>query len=71
MPALWSYARDLTRPEGSHTVDFDHIKRHRCATHERINPARIVPTGTDLPLGTLRRGVLLRSTRDRPILWPY
>jgi glutathionyl-hydroquinone reductase len=26
-------------------ADFDHIKRHYCATHDRINPTRIVPKG--------------------------
>ena len=30
------------------TVDFDHIKRHYYATHEGINPTRIVPRGPDL-----------------------
>lgn len=49
MPVLWAYARDLFQTPGfGDTVDFDHIKRHYYATHERINPTRIVPLGPDL-----------------------
>jgi glutathionyl-hydroquinone reductase len=45
-PALWGYARDLyQRPAFSETTNFDHIKRHYYATHERLNPNRIVPKG--------------------------
>jgi putative glutathione S-transferase len=48
MPALWAYARDLFQTPGfGDTVDFDHIKRHYYATHEQINPTRIVPLGPD------------------------
>jgi putative glutathione S-transferase len=47
-PVLWAYARDLfQRPGIGETVDFDHIKRHYYATHEAINPTRIVPKGPD------------------------
>jgi putative glutathione S-transferase len=46
---LWAYARDLFQTPGfGDTVDFDHIKRHYYATHEQINPSRIVPLGPDL-----------------------
>jgi putative glutathione S-transferase len=49
MPVLWAYARDLFQTPGfGETVDFDHIKRHYYATHEAINPTRIVPRGPDL-----------------------
>jgi putative glutathione S-transferase len=49
MPVLWAYARDLFQTPGiGDTVDFDHIKRHYYATHEQINPTRIVPLGPDL-----------------------
>jgi putative glutathione S-transferase len=49
LPVLWAYARDLFQTPGfGDTVDFDHIKRHYYATHERINPSRIVPLGPDL-----------------------
>jgi putative glutathione S-transferase len=48
-PNLWAYARDLYQiPAFGETTDFDHIKRHYYATHERINPTRIVPLGPDL-----------------------
>lgn len=48
-PVLWAYARDLFgQPGFGDTVDIDHIKRHYYATHERINPTRIVPKGPDL-----------------------
>jgi putative glutathione S-transferase len=49
MPVLWAYARDLFQTPGiGDTVDFDHIKRHYYATHEQINPTRIVPLGPEL-----------------------
>jgi len=48
-PNLWGYTRDLyNRPGFGDTVDFDHIKRHYYATHDNINPTRIVPKGPDL-----------------------
>ncbi len=48
-PNLWGYTRDLySRPGFGDTVDFDHIKRHYYATHDNINPTRIVPKGPDL-----------------------
>ena len=47
-PVLWAYARDVFQQPGfGDTVDFDHIKRHYYATHEQINPTRIVPRGPD------------------------
>src|SRR6476469_378794 len=46
MPVLWAYARDLFQTPGfGDTADFDHIKRHYYATHDVINPSRIVPKG--------------------------
>ena len=46
---LWAYARDVfALPGFGETVDFDHIKRHYYATHEMINPTRIVPKGPEL-----------------------
>jgi glutathionyl-hydroquinone reductase len=49
LPVLWAYARDLFQTPGfGETVDFDHIKRHYYATHDAINPTRIVPKGPDL-----------------------
>lgn len=47
-PVLWAYARDLFQTPGfGDTVDFDQIKRHYYATHEHLNPSRIVPKGPD------------------------
>ena len=45
-PNLWGYARDLyQRPAFGETTNFDHIKRHYYATHDKLNPSRIVPKG--------------------------
>jgi glutathionyl-hydroquinone reductase len=45
-PHLSGYLRDLYQTPGvAETVNFDHIKRHYYATHEDINPTRIVPIG--------------------------
>jgi len=50
-PNLWGYLRDLYQIPGvAETVDFDHIKRHYYATHDDINPTRIVPIGPLLDL---------------------
>jgi putative glutathione S-transferase len=46
---LWPYTRDLFATPGfGSTTNVDHIKRHYYATHDRINPTRIVPKGPDL-----------------------
>jgi len=43
---LSGYLRDLYQVRGvAATVNFDHIKRHYYATHDEINPTRIVPIG--------------------------
>lgn len=45
-PALSGYLRDLYQQPGvAETVNLDHIKRHYYATHDDINPTRIVPIG--------------------------
>ncbi len=45
-PNLWAYARDLYQHPGiAETVDFDHITHHYHASHDTINPHRIVPIG--------------------------
>ena len=50
-PNLWGYLRDLYQtPKVAETVNFDHIKRHYYATHDDINPTRIVPIGPLLDL---------------------
>ena len=46
LPVLWAYARALFQTPGiGDTVNFDQIKRHYYATHDAINPTRIVPKG--------------------------
>ena len=48
-PNLWAYARELYQHPGiAGTVDFDHITHHYHASHESINPHRIVPIGPDI-----------------------
>jgi len=45
-PALSGYLRDLYQQPGvAETVNLGHIKRHYYATHDDINPTRIVPLG--------------------------
>jgi len=52
-PNLWGYLRDLYQIEGvAETVNLDHIKRHYYATHDDINPTRIVPIGPALDFST-------------------
>ncbi len=60
-PNLYGYLRDLYQIDGiAETVDFDQIKRHYYATHDDINPTRIVPIGPimdlDAPHGRERLG---------------
>jgi len=46
---LWGYIRDLYQhPKIPATVNFEHIKKHYYASHETINPTRIVPVGPEL-----------------------
>lgn len=48
-PNLSNYLRDLyQRPGIAETVNMDHIKAHYYASHETINPTRIVPIGPEL-----------------------
>lgn len=45
-PNLWNYVKDIYQYEGiAQTCNFDHIKRHYYASHDTINPTRIVPLG--------------------------
>ncbi|MGI9520416.1 MAG: glutathione S-transferase family protein [Hyphomicrobiaceae bacterium] len=47
--ALWGYTRELyQRPGVADTVNFDHIRHHYYASHETLNPSRIVPIGPRL-----------------------
>jgi putative glutathione S-transferase len=48
-PNLWRYLRDLyNKPGIAATVDMDHIKKHYYASHDMINPTRIVPVGPEI-----------------------
>lgn len=48
-PNLSGYVRDLYQEPGiAQTVNMTHIKNHYYASHETINPSRIVPTGPEL-----------------------
>jgi putative glutathione S-transferase len=50
-PSLQGYLCDLYQHPGvADTVNLEHIKRHYYATHEDINPTRIVPLGPLLDL---------------------
>jgi putative glutathione S-transferase len=45
-PNLWNYMLELFQQPGiAATVRMDHIKSHYYASHETINPTRIVPAG--------------------------
>ena len=45
-PALWGFTRELYQWPGiAGTVDMAHIKNHYHASHETVNPHRIVPVG--------------------------
>lgn len=45
-PSLSNYVRELYQYPGvAQTVDMDYIKAHYYASHESINPTRIVPVG--------------------------
>lgn len=48
-PALSNYVRDIYQMPGiAETINFEHIKNHYYASHETINPHRIIPVGPDL-----------------------
>jgi putative glutathione S-transferase len=48
-PNIWGYVRELFQMPGvAQTVSLDHIKRHYYASHESINPTRIVPVGPEI-----------------------
>ncbi len=48
-PNLWNYTRELYQwPGVAETCNLDHIKRHYYASHETVNPTRIVPKGPDI-----------------------
>lgn len=45
-PNLWGHTRELYQMPGiAETVNLDHIRTHYYASHESVNPTRIVPAG--------------------------
>lgn len=52
-PNLSGYVRDLYQQPGiANTVNMAHIKQHYYASHESINPTRIVPVGPEIDFST-------------------
>ncbi len=48
-PNLSGYVRDLYQQHGvAATVNMEHIKNHYYASHETLNPSRVVPIGPEL-----------------------
>jgi putative glutathione S-transferase len=48
-PNLSNYLRDLYQKPGiADTVNMEHIKNHYYASHETINPSRVVPNGPNI-----------------------
>lgn len=48
-PNLSGYLLDLYQQPGvSDTVNMEHIKKHYYASHETVNPSRVVPVGPDI-----------------------
>lgn len=53
-PNVWGYLRDLYQVPGiADTVAMDYIKAHYYASHETINPTRIIPSGPLLDFNTV------------------
>ena len=45
-PNLWTYTREIYQMPGvAETVNLDHIRNHYYASHETVNPTRIVAVG--------------------------
>jgi len=52
-PNVWAYLRDLYQVPGiADTVAMDYIKAHYYASHETINPTRIIPSGPLIEFNT-------------------
>ncbi|MGI9512989.1 MAG: glutathione S-transferase family protein [Anderseniella sp.] len=48
-PNLWAYTREIYQMPGvAETVDLGHIRNHYYASHETVNPTRIVAVGPEL-----------------------
>ena len=52
-PNLWNYTKDIYQMPGiTETLNLDHTKKHYYASHETLNPTRIVPVGPDIDYST-------------------
>nr|WP_321526185.1 glutathione S-transferase family protein [uncultured Cohaesibacter sp.] len=61
-PNLSNYLRDLYQQPGvAATVRMDHIKNHYYASHNMINPTRIVPMGPKIDYGRPHNRVQLKA----------
>nr|WP_321457832.1 glutathione S-transferase family protein [uncultured Cohaesibacter sp.] len=61
-PNLSNYVRDLYQQSGvAKTVRMDHIKNHYYASHDMINPTRIVPKGPEIDYGRPHNRVKLKA----------
>lgn len=48
-PSLWAYTREIYQMPGvAGTVNLEHIRNHYYASHETVNPTRIVAVGPQL-----------------------
>lgn len=48
-PNLWNYTLELYQwPGVAETIDLHHIKHHYYASHETVNPTRVVPLGPEI-----------------------
>ncbi len=67
-PNLWAYTRDLYQVPGvAETVDMLHIQAHYYASHESVNPTRIVPVGPAVDFAAPHRRAHLTGTPQRAI----
>ncbi|WP_319410738.1 glutathione S-transferase family protein [uncultured Cohaesibacter sp.] len=61
-PNLSNYVRDLYQQPGvARTVRMDHIKNHYYASHDMINPTRIVPVGPEIDYGRPHNRATLKA----------
>ncbi|OED40516.1 glutathione-dependent reductase [Chromatiales bacterium (ex Bugula neritina AB1)] len=64
-PVLSNYLRELYQHRGiADTIDIDHIKAHYYASHESINPTRIIPAGPMLDFNQPHNRDLIDATSE-------
>lgn len=62
-PNLSEYVRDLYQQPGiAATVNMEHIKNHYYASHESINPARVIPMGPAIDFNIAHNRARLSSS---------